>query len=256
MKVDLAPPLTMRLEQFTRFTTAERTRVDALSAYPYRTFEAGEAIISEGERAEAVILIQAGLAIRSKSLRDGSRQIMACLLPGDLCDLEVFVLQSMDHDLIAVGPTACSFIPTADVEGLLSEFSVLTKALWWSTMTDAAVLRSRIIGAGRRDALERLAHLFYELLIRHRIIEAAPNDTYRLPLAQHELADMAGLTLVHTNRTLSKLRAAGLVDFHDGWLQVLDAEGLKRLAKFESNYLHLARTERFTDVSHRASDLI
>jgi hypothetical protein len=37
-------------------------------------------------------------------------------------------------------------------------------------MTDSAAPRARIIDHGTRDAHERLAHLFYELLIRYRVV--------------------------------------------------------------------------------------
>jgi CRP-like cAMP-binding protein len=42
-------------------------------------------------------LVVKGLATRAKTLSDGGRQLMAFLVPGDLCDLEVFVLEAMDH---------------------------------------------------------------------------------------------------------------------------------------------------------------
>jgi len=35
-------------------------------------------------------------------LEDGRRQIIAFFLPGDMCDLNVFVLRQMDHSIAAV----------------------------------------------------------------------------------------------------------------------------------------------------------
>lgn len=248
--------LTMKLEQFTRLNEAERVRLDDLINLPRKTYAGGEAIFEEGAKVDSVYLITDGVAARRKTLPNGDRQTMGFLIPGDLCELEVFVLASMDHDLVAVCHTTCTVIPKAVISGLLTESSTLTRALWWSTMTDHAMLRSRIIDHGRRGSYERLAHLFYEMLIRYRLIGLAQDDSYPFPSTQTELAEATGMTPVHVNRTLRLLRSDGLIQFADKRLVVLNPARLKKAACFESNYLHLERTERETDVSHRAGDLV
>lgn len=252
----MANPLTMKLEQYTRFTPAERDRLDALLDHPRKVFAPREIILREGDGVDHIHLVLSGLAARSKTLPDGDRQVMAFLVPGDLCDLEVFVLRAMDHDIVAVSETTCLLIPMKTIEDLLTEYSTLTRALWWSTMTDSAVLRARIIDHGSRDAHERLAHLFYELLIRYRIIGRAADNSFPFPASQEELADASGITAVHANRILQQLRAEGLIELKNKIMTVTDPGRLKQAARFESNYLHLDRSERPTDVSARAGDLI
>ncbi|QAY79422.1 Crp/Fnr family transcriptional regulator [Sphingosinicella sp. BN140058] len=250
-------PLTLKLEQFTRFDAAERNRLDALAAYPRKSFARGATIIGEGDRADTIHLVLDGLAARAKTLSDGSRQLMAFLVPGDLCDVEVFVLEAMDHDIVALADTNCVMIPAAVIEEMLTESAKLTKALWWSTMTDSAVLRARIVDHGSRDARERIAHLLCELLIRYRIVARASDDSFPFPLTQEDLADATGMTPVHVNRVLQQLRADGLIDYKSKVLNVLDPRGLKAAAQYEPNYLHLTRTEhRDPDVSGRVGDLV
>ncbi len=135
------------------FSAAECPWVDALSRYPSQVFTAGQMILSEGEKAGQIHLITRWFGTRSKTLRDGTRQIVAFMISGDLCDLEVFVLEGMEHDIVAMTDTTCVLIPVPDIVELLSEMSTLTMALWWSTMTDPAALRSRIVAQGRREAL-------------------------------------------------------------------------------------------------------
>jgi CRP-like cAMP-binding protein len=250
-------PLTMRLEQFTRFDTAERNRLDQLLSYPTETYAPREVILERGEKVDSIHLVLTGLAARRKQLRDGSRQVMAFLIPGDLCDLEVFVLEAMDHDIVAVGETTCVVIPAKVIEDLLSESSTLTRALWWSTMVDSAILREWIVDHGSRDARERLAHLFYELLVRHRVVGETTDDSFPFPVTQDLLADALGLTPVHLNRMLQELRAQGLIEFQGRTVTVLDPARLKNAAKFEADYLHLVRTQaRDGEVSKRAGDLV
>jgi DNA-binding transcriptional regulator LsrR (DeoR family) len=96
-----------------------------------------------------------------------------------------------------------------------------------------------------------------EMLIRYRIIGETTDDSFPFPLTQEELADATGMTPVHVNRMLQELRSQGLVDLRGKVLTVLDPKGLQRLAKYDSSYLHLIRTERRDpEVSHRAGDLV
>lgn len=163
----------------------------------------------------------------------------------------------MDHDIVAISETTCALIPAAHIEALLTEFSKLTKALWWSTMTDSAVLRERIIDHGRRDSRKRLAHLFYEMLIRFRVVGETQDGSFPFPITQEDLADATGMTAVHVNRTLKQLREDGLVEFRNSRVSVLDAARLKKVAQFEAAYLHLGRSERQpTEVSDRAGDFL
>ena len=146
----VANPLTMKLEQYTSFDPEERQRLDQLLSYPTGTYGRGETIIREGDKVDDIHLVLTGLAARSKTLRNGERQFMALLVPGDLCDVEVFILEGMDHDITALTDTTCVLIPAKVIAGLLTESTKLTKALWWSTMSDSAVLREWIVDHGSR----------------------------------------------------------------------------------------------------------
>jgi CRP-like cAMP-binding protein len=132
----MANPLTMKLEQFIRFEQAERQRLDELLSYPTKTFARGDVILHVGEKVQHILLVLTGLAARSKTLANGEVQIMAFLVPGDLCDVEVFVLESMDHDITAMSDTTCVLIPADEMERLLTEQVVSQRRCggvrWWT----------------------------------------------------------------------------------------------------------------------------
>lgn len=250
-------PLRLKLEQFASFSDRERRRLDQLVSGSRESYAPKEDILTEGQRVRNIHVVLSGLAARYKVLDRGERQIMAFLVPGDVCDLEVFVLEEMDHGIYAIAETTCALVAADTVRDLLTEMSGLTQALWWSTMTDSAVLRERIIDHGRRDAHERLAHLFYEMLIRFRMIGQARDDCFDFPVTQEELADATGMTTVHVNRTLKQLRDDNLIQLKGKVLKVLDPEGLKQAGKFNGAYLHLERTEAHDPrVSERVGDLL
>lgn len=250
-------PWTMKMEQFTPFTVEQRARLDELVAARRKDYAPDEDILSEGDSIDECHVLLSGLAARYKLLPDGERQIMAFLIPGDLCDAEVFILDEMDHGVVAISPTACAIIPAQTMRDLLREISAMSEALWWGTMTDLAVLRERVVDLGRREARERIAHLIYEMLVRYRIVGATEDDEMPWPITQDELADATGLSPLHVNRTLKQMREDGLVEFSRKKLKVLDPERLREVARFNANYLHLKRTtEKDGPVAERAGDLV
>ena len=249
-------PWTLKMEQFTAFSDMEKRRLDDLVSRNQIDHAPKEDIIGDGEHSANCHVVLSGLACRYKMLPDGRRQIMAFLIPGDLCDAEIFVLKVMDHGVSAIVPTRTALVSGDDMKGLLRETSSLGEALWWGTMTDLGVLRERIIDHGRRTAYVRTAHLLYELLVRYRMVEQAKDNRFAFPITQTDLADATGLTPVHANRTLKRLKADGLVDFSGGVVAVLDTVRLKKAAQFSGEYLHLDRAHDPHTVGQRAGDLV
>ena len=237
----MANPWTMKMEQFTAFSEEDRRRLDELASGRQRRHDAREDIIREGEHSPDLHLVLSGLACRYKLLPDGGRQIVAFLVPGDLCDAEIFILKQMDHSIAAIGPTTTVPIPGGVMRDLLLHRPGIALALWWGTLTDEGVLRARIVDLGRRDARQRIAHIIYELLVRYRMVGAVEDDSFEWPVTQADLADATGLTTVHVNRTLQRLREEGLIALDGKRMAVLDRTGLRDAADFNPNYLHLDR---------------
>ncbi len=206
-----------------------------------RVVHAKQNVLSEGERPDHVHLIVEGWAARYKALADGSRQIVAFLLPGDFCDLHVAVLGHMDHGIVALTRCRVAYIPSQSLDTLTSDHNGLTKALWWATLVDESILREWVLNVGRRDAFERIGHLLCELHARMEMVGLVRDDRLALPLTQEELADATGLTPVHTNRTLQRLRRENLIELSGGMLTVLDVGELRKAAGFDPGYLHIRR---------------
>jgi CRP-like cAMP-binding protein len=229
------------MEQFTAFSEEDRRRLDELASARPRHHGPREDIIREGEHSPDLHLVLSGLACRYKLLPDGGRQIVAFLVPGDLCDAEIFILKEMDHSIAAIGSTTTVPIPGGVMRDLLLNRPGIALALWWGTLTDEGVLRARIIDIGRRDARQRIAHIIYELLVRYRIAGVAADDSFDWPVTQADLADATGLTTVHVNRTLQRLRDEGLIATEGKRMTVINTGGLREAAEFNPNYLHLDR---------------
>jgi CRP-like cAMP-binding protein len=205
-----------------------------------RDFDAKQEIIGQGEQPDCLHLMIEGWAARYKSLSNGTRQIVGFLLPGDFCDLHVQILGAMDHSIVAMGSCKIAFIPTSEFDNLTHDGTNLTRALWWTTLVDEAVLREWVLNAGRREAYGASAHLLCEIHFRMQQVGLVrEGEELSLPLTQEDLADALGITPVHTNRVLKRLREDKLVTFRGKTLFIHDLDRLRRAAGFDTEYLHI-----------------
>ena len=229
-----------KLSRFTDLTGDDRAALDALCAHQI-TVEAKRDLIREGERPNDIYLLIEGWGYRYKMLPNGGRHILAYLLPGDLCDIHVFVLKKMDHALGLLTPATVAVIPQEAILEVMDRHPRIQRALWWGTLVDQAVLREWLVNIGSRDAFTRIAHLFCELWIRMRAVGLADEGRFSMPLTQDEIADTMGLSVVHVNRTIQKMRANDLISLEKKTLTIHDPRKLAAEADFTPNYLHLDR---------------
>ncbi|WP_253190507.1 Crp/Fnr family transcriptional regulator [Sphingomonas sp. LM7] len=99
-------------------------------------------------------------------------------------------------------------------------------------------MRAWITSMGRRTSLERAAHLMCELYLRGRNIGLTLEASLEMPLSQLLLSDALGMTPVHLNRVLKKLRQSGVMTLSRNSLRIADPARLVQIAGFDENYLH------------------
>jgi len=203
-----------------------------------RDVPAREDLIREGDKPGPVFVVLKGWACRYKMLPEGSRQITALLMPGDFCDMHASVLDEMDHSIATLTPARVAMVPRKYLDELMDARPSIMRAFWWTQLVDEAVLRAWIVSMGRRNSVERVAHLMCELCVRARNIGLGEGDSLELPLTQSVLGDALGLTPVHVNRVLRKLRLSGVMELGAGVLVISDLAKLATIAGFDDNYLH------------------
>ena len=235
--------LVKKLGAYVDLTGEEIAVLEKASARP-QPVEARSDVIREGDAPSDVHLVTSGLACRYKILDDGRRQIVAFLIPGDFCDMNVFILSRMDHAIAAISPVRMVWLPREQMLALMQHPGI-SRAMWFATLVDEAVLREWVANIGQRSAEHRLAHLFCELSLRMRSVGLTDGNTFEFPATQTDLADALGLSTVHSNRSLMSLKAAGLAIFKHKRITIPDMKRLKSISGFRNTYLHL-----------RAADLV
>jgi len=194
--------------------------------------EPGMAIIVEGERNPSLYTVLSGWGFRYKILEDGRRQILNYVLPGDMIGLQGNVMKEMQHSVEALTRmTLCTF-ERERFPNLFRSQPALAFDITWIASREESMLDEHLLSVGRRSARERAAYLLAFLDARAQAAIASHGKFRQLPLTQQHVADTLGLSLVHTNKTLRKLMDQGLVRWLDRGCEVIDAEGLYRVAEW------------------------
>lgn len=203
-----------------------------------RTFGRDAYLVREGQQATECALLLRGLAFRQKLVRDGSRQIISFHVPTEFVDLQNALLGTADHNVQSVNRTEAAMIPRSAILDLAMARPAIRIAIWTDTLIDSSIFREWVVNVGRRDSRARIAHLLCELAIRLERTGTGGDGTFDFPVTQEQLADATGLTPVHTNRTLQRLRKDGLIQLNARSLTVLDWDRLKEAGDFDELYLH------------------
>lgn len=219
------------------FTRAEREALDRLLARDIRTLRGRGDLIEAGAKPREINVIIEGWACRYTKLEGGRRQIVAFYLPGDVCDFDVFVMSHIDQAIAAIDGARVAGIDRAALSDLSKNHPRVSHALWWESLTAAAVQRAWLINVGQRNALQRVAHLLSELIRRLEAVGLFRDGRCEIPLTQADIADACAMTPVHTNRTIQALRRTGAIDFRDEKLIALDLEAMHRISGFDPSYL-------------------
>jgi CRP-like cAMP-binding protein len=234
-------PLVAKLSQFAPLSDEDAALLETLCLREER-FRAGANIVVEGETPRSAFVLTRGMACRFRLMPDGRRQILTILIPGDFFDLHGFLLKATDHSVAAIGPTRIAAIGREVVIDIIANHPRIGAALWWSAMQEGAMLRERVVALGRRSARGRVAYILCELVWRQRAVGMAEDHAIRLPFTQTDLADMLGLTSVHTNRVLQGFRRDELITLAHRRLTLHDLEKLQAISGLTKDYLQLGST--------------
>jgi CRP-like cAMP-binding protein len=170
-----------------------------------------------------------GWACRQSIMADGRRQIFCFLIPGN-----IVVTSSKSLSLASV----VAVTPGVTAQVLLSEdtHSSGAQSADYSALIDAAeretqrLLHDHIMRLGCMDGLERMAHLLLELHRRLSQVGLSNGQSFPMPLRQDALGDALGMSAVHVNRTLQKLRNNMLINYSGREVTIVDDGRLSDIA--------------------------
>lgn len=191
-------------------------------------------LVLDGYEFCKLCFVKDGYAARYKLLRNGKRQIINFVLPGDVIGLPGSFLNRAANSVIAVSDMTlqiCSLQAWVDLCYRQPKFGLL---LGWLAAQEAAYCAEHVVNVGRRTPTERLAHLLLEIHSRLASVGLADAYAFTLPFTQEMMSDALGLSVPHLNRTLGNLRAERLIAVNERHVAFIDLKALQMLAQFQS----------------------
>jgi len=220
------------LRSLPAFTKLDAGKVDFIQSLKssHLSQNAGSWIIHAGQASELFTLFS-GWAARFKTLPDGRRQILNFLLPGDLLGLQASMFADALYDIVALTDVELCVFPRNRIWTLFKETPELAFDLTWLGARDESLVDDNLVTVGVRSASERIAALIISLYRRADRLGMVTDKTLLFPLNQQHIADALGLSLVHTNKTVNKLRRLGMFDLAHGLLTLKNPGVLARIAQ-------------------------
>lgn len=187
-----------------------------------QTFVPGAQMIMEGDPAEHVFWISAGVVKVYRTLADGRCQITGFLFPGDFLGL------ASDDDYasgaVAVGTVTVSRFARKKVEQLVAASPVVAHLLLRRTCRELNAAQDQMLLLGRKTAGEKVASFLMQVLDR------TDSDRIVLPMTRSDIADYLGLTIETVSRTLTHLREDDVIAVQRAEIRVLDRAELEARA--------------------------
>jgi CRP/FNR family transcriptional regulator len=194
-----------------------------------RHIDAGNHVINEGDEADAVFNIAAGSIKLYKLLPDGRCQITGFLQPGDFCGIATDGTYAYSAE--ALEPTEICSMPRRKLEAVFSRHPELERRLLAIISHELSVAQDQMLLLGRKTAVEKVA----SFILITADLQPGGDEEVDVPMTRSDIADHLGLTVETVSRTLTKLKAEGLIALPTPTrLEIRDRDGLEGVAAGES----------------------
>jgi CRP-like cAMP-binding protein len=232
----LKHPFVTRLRRFIALSDSD---LDCL----WRLIEAEQIVskrrdlVVDGYEYRKFCFVEDGFAARYKLLRNGKRQIISLVLPGDVIGLPSSFLERARYSVIALTEMKLQVCSTNAFVQLCYSRPQFGLALSWLAVQEAVACADRIVDTGRRTPTERIVHFLLDIHARLAMVGRASEGGFDLPFSQEVMSDALGLSVPHLNRTLAKLRADGLISVTGHYVEFVDLPALQLLCHFQPRIL-------------------
>ena len=190
-------------------------------------------LIVDGYEFSKLCFLRDGYAVRYKLLRNGKRQILNVLLPGDLVGIPGSFLKRAIYSVTAITDLTMNVCSLDSYVQLCYRRPQFGLALTWIAVQEAATYAEHIIDVGRRTPIERLSHFLLELHERLYAVGRAEKTSFALPFSQEVMADVLGLSVPHLNRMMQRLRGEKLIAGSERRVEFVDPGAVQALAQYQ-----------------------
>lgn len=232
----LTSPIVRKLTSMTPMSNEEAQFLEDCQS-SIRQIAPDTTFIRDGDDQKRTYIIRSGWAIRYAMMDDGRRQILSFALPGDILGLNAGFRHTSTYNASSITRLEVGVVNPDNILEIARRYPILAAGLNWCTAREFSILGDQALRLGRMSAYERIVHLILELYFRQSQIRMIDGEWMDFPLTQGELADALGLSLVHVNRQLMRLRREGLIETSRKRLRICDLAALKAATEFHEGHL-------------------
>lgn len=168
-------------------------------------------IYVEGEECLHAYTVFEGWVLLYRAHSNGTLQGLRIALPGDFIGFMPASETHYHHSALAITDSVLCCFSQPGLHTMIHDNPGLAAKIHAMQSEYMANCQSTLLGIGRKTAEQRIAHLiadlYHRLDIRHMLDKASGDMPF--PMTQEMLGDMTGLTPVHVNRVMRKLREDG-----------------------------------------------
>lgn len=195
-----------------------------------RRFRKGQLLARAGEASDTVYRLEAGWAARYRELSDGQRQIILVFLPGQLMGVKSMLLDRQTDTIECLTDIRVRTIGQHRLFELATTDPAVCARVMFQLADDERQVHNWLAALGRGKADQRIAALLLDLHGRLYRAGLANGGPFGIPLTQEQIADHLGLTVVHVNRVLRRLKDSGIATLKHGVVNLVDLTQLSQLA--------------------------
>jgi CRP-like cAMP-binding protein len=205
-------------------------RGDLEAAGHTHTYPAGQVLFFEGDEGREVFVILEG-QVKIVTTSPTGRDVILDVFDRDylLGELSAIDGQGRSATAVALTPVTALSVPTDSFLSFLETHGSAATVLLRLVATRLRRTSQRQLEFGTSDSLGRLCTCLLTMLDRYGENGGEP-PTVRMPLAQHEIASMTGLSREAVVKGLRSLRSLGWIDLQSRDLAILDEDAMRARA--------------------------
>ena len=225
-------PFVVRVMQYVALSAGDLKSLDAIIDGEI-TIRRRRDLVVDGYEYRKLGFVKEGYAMRYKLLRNGKRQILNVILPGDVVGLPGSFHDRALYSVTAISDLRMHVCVLDAYVRLCYQRPQFGLALSWIAVQEATTYAEHIIDVGRRTPIERLAHFLLEIHSRLDMVGSAGESGFDLPFTQEIMSDALGLSVPHLNRMFARLRGEGMITVNERRVEFADVKAIQLLAHFQ-----------------------
>lgn len=190
--------------------TEELTKLEDIKYY--RSYDAGQPIMFEGDEMHFVASVVSGAATLSRSLPDGRIQMVGLMLPSDFIGSPGRT--TVGFDVTAIQKVTLCCFRRKPFEAIVATTPHIGERLLEMTLNELDVAREWMMLLGRKTAREKITFLL--ALIARRtadlhLTKVSDGLEFEMPMSREAMSNYLGLTIETVSRQMTALRKDGII---------------------------------------------